>query len=139
MNDIAADLYALFENTIMINDDSDNPIYAPVYYGQAIEDATYPYITYIETDNTPILLHKGQEGDADEPKTIVETNWDFRVWGTDAKEINSIFNEIIQIINTNNMHAGMIRGQAMPVMIEDNLPNDILYSRLIECKIYAED
>ena len=133
MNAIATSLYALINDNITVSRSGGN-VDVGLHFGLAKPGTEYPYITYIPTDENPLLLH--------DQKPISETNWDFKIWSSDVEEIGTIFEELVKLFNAHDLdtaNIGMVRGQGLPIMTEDNQPNEIVYSRIIECMVYIKD
>ena len=135
MPSIAESLVTLIEANETIQD-----LGIELHYAQATRESEYPYITYIETVGIPTQLHAGGAAD-DQTQVIVETRWDFKVWGTDSTIVNSIYQELANIFNKNDLdgYIGLVRGPGLPMETEVNAPDGFIYSRIIECSVYAEE
>ena len=57
--------------------------------------------------------------------------------GTSIKEVSEIYDRIVKILESDISAeiAASLRGRGMPLMAEENRPNEILYSRVIECEV----
>ena len=135
MPSIAESLVALIEANETIQE-----LGAELYYAQGTRESenTYPFITYMDTVDIPTQLHTGGAEDG-EARVIVETRWDFKVWGTNSTVVNSIYQELANIFNKNDIEIGLVRGPGLPMETEVNAPHGFIYSRIIECSVYAEE
>lgn len=134
MNEIAVALVNLITGNAVIQ-----AFGVRLYFGPAPTSAEYPYITYLPTDDVPRQLHT--DADATATQAIVETHWDFKVWGPDAEAVGNIYQALIDIFNTSELdgYVGLKRGNGMPMIPEENRPDDIIYSRMIECSVFKEE
>ena len=115
----------------------DNPDYpglmelgVTVYSGVAPRDAEYPFITIMPIADVPILYQ------GDDPSTS-QTHWDLKIWAKSMKRVGEIYDRIVEILDMqlSSDFAASLRGRGMPLMTEENRPNEILYSRVIECEV----
>ena len=122
----------------------DNPDYpdlmelgVTVYSGVARRDAEYPFITIMPIADVPILYQ------GDDPSTS-QTMWDLKIWAEKMKDVGEIYDRIVKILDTqisvdfgqhDTRTSTSLRGRGMPLMTEENRPNEILYSRVIECEV----
>ena len=129
MNDVAIAFYNAINNNITVQKNGvDTDV--RLYFGLAPPKTKYPYITYLPTDENPIHFLD------DDP--LSETNWDFKIWGSDVLEIGTIFQELIDIFNSNDLDAdfvGTFSSTGMAMIVEINEPNNIVYSRIVECTV----
>lgn len=149
MNDIAEKLFTRINNQIQVTRRDEIIVDVRLYHGAASRtasrdmsnDTKYPYITYLAADEYPIIFHNGSENEDEFNPPIVETYWNFTIWSDDAKDIGTIHEGLVDIFNENDIEGvvGTIRSQGMPMMIDDNEPENLVYSRSIECRIYVED
>lgn len=102
-----------------------------LYFGTAPRGTDYPHITFMPTSDVPLRIQ-----DAD-PLSI--THWDFKIWGSRAIDIGTIYAELMNIFNQdalgNDAFIVTLRGRGLPMMTEVNRPNEIIYSRVVECEV----
>ena len=115
-----------------LNGDSDLDTFGvTVYSGVAPRNADYPFITIMPVADVPILYHH------DDPSTS-QTVWDLKIWDTSMLGIGKIYDRIVEMLDTQQISedfAASLRGRGMPLMTEENRPNEILYARVIECEV----
>ena len=124
-NAVATSLYTT------LNGDSDLDSFGvTVFSGVAPRDAEYPFITIMPVADVPILYQ------GDDPSTS-QTMWDLKIWDTSMFSVGKIYDQIVEILDTQLSadFAASLRGRGMPLMAEENRPNEILYSRVIECEV----
>lgn len=131
MNDVAIAFYNAINNNITVQK-SGVDTYVRLYFGLAPPKTKYPYITYLPTDENPIHFL--------DDDSLAETNWDFKIWGSDVLEIGIIFQELIDIFNSNDLDTfvGTFSSTGMAMIVEINEPNNIVYSRIVECTVWTE-
>ena len=108
----------------------------PIYSGVAKRDAIYPFITIMPVDDVPRIYHRGDTSTS-------QTTWDLKIWSKSMFEVGKIYDQVIEILDDGDtdkdIHqedfAASLRGRGMPMMAEDNRPNEIIYSRVIECEV----
>ena len=103
----------------------------PFRYGIASRDTTYPFVSVMPVSDVPILLQ-------DRQTPVSVTNWDFKVWGKSASEVTEIYDHLINIFNNVEFDSDFvsnIRGTGLALVAEENRPNEIIYSRVIDCEI----
>ena len=106
----------------------------PVYSGVAPRNAKYPFVTIMPIVDVPILYQ------GNDPSSS-QTHWDLKIWDTSMFGVGEIYDWIVKILDTQISVDGItdpttsLRGRGMPLMAEDNRPNEILYSRVIECEV----
>ena len=90
----------------------------------------------LATDDVPVT------SPPDPPWKVVGTHvsfttWDLKIWGKNIAEVSGIYDRVIEILETDisTEIAASFRGRGMPLMAEDNRPNEIIYSRVIECEV----
>lgn len=103
-----------------------------LYFGTAPRGTDYPHITFMPTSDVPLRIQ-----DAD-PLSI--THWDFKIWGSRAIDVGTIYAKLMNIFNQDDLgnHDAFIvalRGRGLPMMTEVNRPNEIIYSRVVECEV----
>ena len=132
MNDIAEALFTRINNQIQVNNSD-----VRLYHGVAPRSTQYPYITYLSADEYPILFHNSE---GDNPP-ISEMYWDFTIYSNDAMDIGSIYEGLLDIFNSHDIDniIGIVRSTGMPMIIDDNQPDNLVYSRTVECKIFVRD
>ena len=126
------DLTALLENV----PDSDGTDSEGVYVGVAPRDAGYPFITIMPVDDVPRHFHRPVEGE--QADAVSFSTWDLKIWGKSMFEVGEIYDELLRILETDpftEANETSLRGRGMPLMAEENRPNEILYSRVIECEV----
>ena len=126
MNDIAMALKNRIEGNAVLQ-----ALNAVLYFGTAPRGTAYPHITFRPTSDVPLRLQ-----DAD---PISTTFWDFTIWGSKAIDVGTIYAELMDIFNQDNLVSTEIiislRGRGLPLTSEVNRANDIIYSRVVECEI----
>lgn len=126
MNDIATALKSRIDTSTVLSD-----LGAGLYFGNAPRDTPYPFVTFMPTSDVPLRIQ-----DAD---PIAITHWDFKIWGSKAIDVGTIYAELINIFNqddlSNNEFIITLRGRGLPMLTEVNRPNEIIYSRVVECEI----
>ena len=104
---------------------------AGLYFGTAPRNTDYPHVTFMPTSDVPIRLQN------EDPLSV--THWDFKIWGTKAIDVGKIYSELISIFNADDLDDNSVivslRGRGLPLVSEENRPDDIIYSRVIECEI----
>ena len=121
----------------------DNPDYpgslasldANVVTGVGARNANYPCITIMPVDDVP--RHFQCPTSDDQADAVSFQTWDLKIWGKSIKEVSEIYDRVIEILETDisTEIAASFRGRGMPLMAEDNRPNEIIYSRVIECEV----
>ena len=104
-----------------------------VYAGVAKREANYPFITITPVSDVPRIYHRGDTSTS-------QTTWDLKIWDKSMLGVGDIYDRVIEILETDieDIPDGLsasFRGRGMPLMAEDNRPNEILYSRVIECEV----
>ena len=125
MNDIATALKSKIDSSTVLSE-----LGAKLYFGTAPRGTDYPHITFMPTSDVPLRIQ-----DAD---PISMTHWDFKIWGSRAIDVGTIYAELINIFNQDDLSTDFIvslRGRGLPMMIEVNRPNEIIYSRVVECEV----
>jgi len=125
MNDIARSLKNKVDTSTVLSD-----IGAGLYFGTAPRGTDYPHITFMPTSDVPLRIQDAN------PLSI--THWDFKIWGSKAIDVGTIYAELINIFNQDDLSTDFIvslRGRGLPMMIEVNRPNEIIYSRVVECEV----
>ena len=107
----------------------------PIYSGVAKRDAEYPFVTIMPVDDVPRHFHRPtSEHQAD---VVSFQTWDLKIWGKSMEAVTEIYDQIVEILKSDISTdvAASLRGRGMPLMAEENRPNEILYSRVIECEV----
>ena len=110
-----------------------------IYFGPATRSESGLYITYFPTDDMPIRIHTGGASDVDQG--LKETHWDFKIWGPNAMDVGDIYEKLTDAFNKGVLDVpggivGLLCGNGMPMMAEENEPNNIIYSRVLECIVF---
>ena len=118
-----------------------------VVTGVGKRNANYPCVTIFPVDDVPRIYHRGDPSTSCTPTS--QTTWDLKIWGKSIEEVSKIYDRIVESLESDIilMHncegepelvddgAASFRGRGMPLMAEDNRPNEIIYSRVIECEV----
>ena len=102
-------------------------------------DDTSPAAIWLIADSMAVLQHRVWENVVKYDLSTSQTTWDLKIWGKSMKKVGEIYDRVIEILHTDTElsvdFAASLRGYGMPMMAEDNRPNEILYSRVIECEV----
>ena len=122
---------------------------ATLYYGNAPrpsrnpdadDDAKnlLPYIVFSPVDDVPRHLQS--------ELPISFSTWDFKIWAKSATDVGEIYEALLCMLDdaddsfrTDNCFIGFLRGRGFPLMSEENRPNEIVYSRVVECEIITDN
>ena len=105
-----------------------------LYYGNAPRGSSLPHIILRPVSDVPRHL-QSQQG------PLSFSTWDFQIWAKSATQVGEIYEKLLDIINCDDITdgwIGMLRGRGLPLMSEENRPNEIIYSRVVECEIITD-
>ena len=106
---------------------------ATLYYGNAPRGIPFPHIILRPVDDVPRHLQS--------QSPLSFSTWDFKIWADSATKVGEIYAALLTIFNaddTDDSFIGMLRGRGLPLMSEENRPNEIIYSRIVECEIITQ-
>lgn len=131
MNDIVQALYTKINNITITERDDTTDKDVTLYYGNAPRGSDFPHIILRPVDDVPRHLQ------SDTPLSF--STWDFQIWAESATEVGKIYEALLDRLNlTDNNFIGFLRGRGLPLMSEENRPNEIIYSRVVECEIITQ-
>ena len=133
MNDIVQALYTRIKDITITERDDTTPKDVTLYYGNAPRGSDFPHIILRPVDDVPRHLQ------SEDPLSF--STWDFQIWAESATQVGKIYDQLLPILNaddTDDSWIGMLRGRGLPLMSEENRPNEIIYSRVVECEIITQ-